>query len=155
MTANVILEKKDPLNSGTSTFSVYYGQSFESANSDSGLSAPSRRRLNEDRHRGAATTAPKIGERQSSTLLYDRLTAKTATELAPLLPRRLDPGYIVDRFQSSISATSGVAVVSVVNHVFLFFKLARIGAGRANRGLAELRKEPGYAFPRVDSVPEV
>ena len=155
MTANVILEKRHPVRKDASTYSVYYGQAFEDGGGGEGkVGGGGRIKLDEDSYRGESR--PAVGPRQSNTLLYDRLSAKTATELRAQLPAQLEKDYIIERFQAGINQSSDVHVVSVINHVFLFFKLVTVGhrrAGAQHGSLARLRDEPGYAFPRVDAVP--
>ena len=141
---------------GVSTYSVYYGQAFEDGGAEDGK-VSSKLKVDEDRFRGEAL---QVGARQSGTLLYERLTAKTSTALRAQLPARLESDYIIDRFQSAINTSSNVNVISVINHVFLFFKLLQLRErGSSNRptsqsGLAPLQNAPGFAYPRVDSAPD-
>ena len=159
VTANVILAKQDPVREDRSTYSVFYGQAFEDGQESSGRASKSGR-LDEDALRGrSADNDDNEGDepdatRQAGTLLYDRLHAKTPRQLRQGLPRRLEPDYIIERFQSAISEDSQVSVHAVINHVFLFFKLVQLGGSTAATSFGRLRDEPGYAFPRVGSVPE-
>lgn len=156
MTANVILEKRDPVREDLRTFSVYYGQAFEDARESGGQAAGSQR-LDEDALRGGgggggAPSGP--APRQDGTLLYDRFHARTARSLSDQLPPRIEPDYVIQRFQGSISDDSNVRVHSVINVVFLFFKLVPLGKGNADaERFRRLRQEGGYAFPRVAAAP--
>ena len=119
ITANVILEKTEE--DGSSTFSVYYGEVFDSSAKEQAI--------DEDSTRGFE---PK-GSRQESTCIAPRFGASSAEEFKARYPDSFKTDDIAEVFKDALSESSGVTVHSILNVVTIYFQCVDTWKRRAGR----------------------
>lgn len=108
ITANVILEKTEE--DGSSTYSVYYGEVFDSsAKIDT---------IDEDSVRGFE---PK-GSRQDSMCIAPRFSASTAEEFNLKYPTSFKTDDVAEIFKEALGDSSNVTVHSILNVVSIYFQ---------------------------------
>lgn len=106
---------------GSSTYSVYYGEVFDSAAKTAAV--------DEDSERGYE---PKPA-RQEATCIAPRFSASSASEFKAKYPTSFSTDNIAEVFREALGDTSGVIVHSILNIVTIYFQCIDSNKGRASR----------------------
>lgn len=148
VTANVILSKTD--DAGRTTYTCFYGQSFDPSIAGEPRSEDARRGGRAVRERAdqgepeAGGLAPHAQER---TQVCERFVCRTLDEFTAQFPEHIDPGVVASTFTRALSESSNVQVHSIINVCVILLSLVHTG-----RRAAATDRE--FGVPRVEGVGE-